>query len=228
MSYTVCASQMPFSIGRCRFPWADAVFHGPKMYSQSRCNRLKSKQMHYSAAANSRPLMKGSPMKAERIRHLCREVDNQAKSTESTELARAILLIARKEKVSPADLAVLYCRFRTAPANPLLQSVQKSPLEQPLSAVQRMQPARTLPPVEPAMPVRSHTVKVEICLGKACRAKGAEAIYDHFQQFAAADRQQPASQTRYKIKTCSCQGRCGKAPVVILDKKIHEKFNPGE
>ena len=73
-------------------------------------------------------------------------------------------------------------------------------------------------PVADANPVR-----YEICLGKACVAKGARNILTQLEHLATHPSPSLAPRPM-KIRTCSCQHRCSKGPVVKVDGILHEKF----
>lgn len=171
-------------------------------------------------------------MKADRIRFLCQEIACQADTADQVALGRAILTMAHREKLSPAMLMSLYVRFgKGETSESKLPGKSEQPgrgkSEQSFSGKSE-QPGESMPTGTIGRPSKQRPIKIEICMGKACRAKGASAILEHFQQMMVDHGSAKDGQKEYKIRTCSCLGRCGKAPVVIFDKNIHEKFKPDE
>lgn len=165
-------------------------------------------------------------MKPDRIRQLCQELDDLDPSSDPALRMTAISTVARREQIPLPLLYALSNRF--ASLTPGKDRLAKSTLKAEPKSVQAPVQLAAGHPVQPARQFPLKTRKVEICMGKACQAKGSAAILEHFQILAARPSPSSEPQITYKVKTCSCLGRCGKAPVVILDKKIHDKFNPDE
>ena len=156
-------------------------------------------------------------MKTDRIHDLCREISSQGDLNDPVAKAKAILSVANREHIPAAMLYSIYDRFgfgdqtRGAGQNPGSERSGQNP-----GSGQSVKSGA------------GRSVKVEICMGKACKARGADALLDHFTKLGTGQGLASGSPIQYKIRTCSCLGRCNKAPVVKIDKTVHEKFKLDE
>jgi len=63
--------------------------------------------------------------------------------------------------------------------------------------------------------------KIGVCMGTACKVRGATAIRDRVQQLLNLGPGETSSDMKFSLETVNCPGCCAMAPVVSVDDECH-------
>ena len=68
-------------------------------------------------------------------------------------------------------------------------------------------------------------LEIKVCMSTPCELKGASQVLKEIETFlgAKADRNM---NVKLEVKTTSCQGRCQRGPVIIINGNIYEQVRP--
>jgi len=72
---------------------------------------------------------------------------------------------------------------------------------------------------------KKSNVEIKVCLSAPCEMRGASQVLREIEQFlgAKADRDKTA---KLEISSASCQGRCGRGPVIIVNDNFYDHVKP--
>lgn len=136
-------------------------------------------------------------MENRKIRQICQALSGQAQDVTLASQFQTLADLARENQIAPA-LALRLVQTGLAGCSKDDQTTGR-----------------------PAVKIKP--LVYEVCLGKACQARGARKIMAALKAEAARGKTGPDTGP-VKVKSCSCQHRCGKAPIVLVNGNLHEKF----
>ncbi len=67
---------------------------------------------------------------------------------------------------------------------------------------------------------------VQVCTGSSCHVRGSARLLDAAQNLTGITSGGTGSDSRFRLKTCSCHGSCSLGPEVIVDGKHHGRITP--
>ena len=73
--------------------------------------------------------------------------------------------------------------------------------------------------------VRKANVEIKVCLSAPCEMRGASRVMLEIERFLGARADQDKT-AKLEIRSASCQGRCQRGPVVIVNDNIYDHVKP--
>ena len=69
---------------------------------------------------------------------------------------------------------------------------------------------------------------ISICLGTACYVKGAQGIWEEFENILGIKGGETTPDLQFSITDCRCVGDCSIAPVVVVDEDVYAKVKKSD
>lgn len=73
--------------------------------------------------------------------------------------------------------------------------------------------------------VKKSNVEIKVCMSAPCEMRGSSKVLREIERFLGAKADRDKS-TRLEIKSVSCQGRCQRGPVMIVNDNVYDQVRP--
>jgi NADH:ubiquinone oxidoreductase subunit E len=143
--------------------------------------------------------------------------------------------VSLEEAIPIVDDIIGRYRLSKGALIPVLQSVQNLMGYLPRELIVHISDALNIPYSEVAgvvtfysffttVPKGKHIVRV--CMGTACYVRGAKEVLDAISKELAIEVGQTTADRQFSLEIGRCFGACGLAPVVMIDKEVHQQVKP--